>query len=138
MTKITKGVPVYLFLNANQHGTFIYRKCMVKSAGKIRMTLESEASGKMINMFVNARDYDSVIAIADMPDPVAHALKLGVENHQQMIAHNVSKLDHPAYCREGVEEALVKLHASTPRGVSYEVWMEEADARYAEYLASRN
>ena len=138
MTKITKGVPVYLFLNANQHGTFIFRKCVVKSAGKIRMTLESEVAGKMIKSFVYAHDYDSVIAIADMPDPVAHALQLGVENRQHMIALNMSKLDHPAYCREGVEEALTKLHASTPRGVSYEVWTEEADARFAKYLASRN
>lgn len=138
MTKITKGVPVYLFANYDRKGTFTFRKCIVQSRGAKRMTLESMENGEMIKTFVLAFQYGNVIAVADVADPVEYARNLAAEYCAEQIEFNtVHRLNHGCYHQPTIIETIQTLTNATPRGVSWEDAQREFDEVYAARLKAR-
>ena len=138
MTKITKGVPVYLFANYNSKGTFTFRKCIVQSCGAKRMTLESMENGEMIKTFVLAFQYGNVIAVADVADPVEYARNLAAEYCAKQIEFNtVHRLGNLVYVQSAIIETIEELKNVTPRGISYEEGYLESVAIYNARLKER-
>ncbi|WP_300760203.1 hypothetical protein [Janthinobacterium sp.] len=138
MTKITKGVPVYLFANYNSKGTFTFRKCVVKSCGAKRMTLESMENGKMINTFVLAHQYGDVVAVADVADPVEYARNLAAEYCADRIEFNtVHRLGNLVYIQSAIIETIETLTNATPRGISWEDACRDFEVEYAARLKAR-
>lgn len=134
--KLTKGDKVYMFIKWDSSGACVYRPATVKSCGSKQMTLEVDASGKMLKHFIYPGDtfnnYESTLLASQFADEAA-VIQKALEFSKSFIEFDIKHYEDliAAYENESygylklITDDLKKLQATEPSAKTYNQAMEE-------------